>query len=100
MSQNVDLQVDPATIAASLTAEATALEGRLRQLREAVHVVNARITSIAESLQTLRGTATTHRQVSVAPDPRRTPSLSVDMHEPLRPVPAPPEAPIRCRPGR
>lgn len=60
MSQSVDLQADPATVAASLTAEATALEGRLRQLREAVHVVNARITSIAESLQTLRGTATTH----------------------------------------
>ncbi|MEV8089633.1 hypothetical protein [Streptomyces nigra] len=58
MSQGVDLQADPATVAASLTAEATALEGRLRQLREAVQVVNARIASIAESLQTLRGTAT------------------------------------------
>ncbi|MFC8349917.1 hypothetical protein [Streptomyces sp. NPDC057280] len=60
MSHSVDLQADPATVAAALTAEATALEGRLRQLREAVHVVNARIASIAESLQTLRGTATTH----------------------------------------
>ncbi|MFC8244762.1 hypothetical protein [Streptomyces chartreusis] len=60
MSQGVDLQADPATVAASLTAEATALEGRLRQLREAVHVVDIRIASIAESLRTLRGTATTH----------------------------------------
>ncbi|MEV6760200.1 hypothetical protein AB0N16_06040 [Streptomyces sp. NPDC051105] len=60
MSQGVDLQADPAAVAASLTAEATALEERLRQLREAVHVVNTRIASIGESLQTLRGTATTH----------------------------------------
>lgn len=60
MSQGVDLQADPANVAASLTAEATALEGRLRQLREAVQVVNARIASTAESLQTLRGTATAH----------------------------------------
>ncbi|MER5597216.1 hypothetical protein [Streptomyces sp. NPDC002265] len=60
MSRGVDLQADPATVAASLTAEATALEGRLRQLREAIHVVNTRIASIAESLQTLRDTATTH----------------------------------------
>ncbi|MCG7206681.1 hypothetical protein [Streptomyces arenae] len=60
MSQSVDLQADPATVAASLTAEATVLEGRLHQLREAVHVVNTRIASIAESLQTLHGTATTH----------------------------------------
>ncbi|MEV7074258.1 hypothetical protein ACIQJT_33995 [Streptomyces sp. NPDC091972] len=58
MSRSVDLQADPATVAARLTAEATALEGRLLQLREAVHVVNTRIASIAESLQTLRGTAT------------------------------------------
>ncbi|MFJ8510339.1 hypothetical protein [Streptomyces avermitilis] len=60
MSQGVDLQAAPATVAASLTAEATALEGRLRQLHEAVHVVNTRIASITESLQTLRGTATAH----------------------------------------
>ncbi|MFI8536206.1 hypothetical protein ACIGMX_38905 [Streptomyces aquilus] len=60
MSQGVDPQADPATVAASLTAEATALEGRLRQLREAVHAVNTRIASIAESLQTLHGIATTH----------------------------------------
>ncbi|SNX66473.1 hypothetical protein SAMN06272735_8341 [Streptomyces sp. TLI_55] len=60
MSQDVDLQADPATVAAGLTAEATALEGRLRQLREAVHVVDTRIASIAESLQTLRGTSTAH----------------------------------------
>ncbi|MDH6612553.1 hypothetical protein M2164_008188 [Streptomyces sp. SAI-208] len=58
MSRSVDLQADPATVAAWLTAEATALEGRLRQLREAVHVVNTRIASVAESLQTLRGTTT------------------------------------------
>jgi len=59
MSQGVDLQADPATVAASLTAQATALEGRLRQLREAVHLVDTRIASITESLQMLRGTATT-----------------------------------------
>ncbi|MGK3940092.1 hypothetical protein ABK046_16820 [Streptomyces caeruleatus] len=71
MSQGVDLQADPATVAASLTAEATALEGRLRQLREAVQVVNTRIASIAEPLQTLRGTATTHggeRAPSASPE--------------------------------
>ncbi|MFF5497866.1 hypothetical protein [Streptomyces aquilus] len=60
MSQGFDLQADPATVAASLKAEATALEGRLRRLREAVHVVNTRIASIAESLQTLHDTAPTH----------------------------------------
>ncbi|MBW8738017.1 MAG: hypothetical protein JF621_13120 [Streptomyces turgidiscabies] len=58
MSRGTDLQAAPATVAASLTAEATALEGRLRQLREALHGVNAHIASIAETLQTLRGATT------------------------------------------
>ncbi len=100
MSQSTELQADPATVAASLTAEATALETRLRQLREEVHAVNAHIASIAETIHTMRGTVVARGggerrfgpMDDALPAVHRRASL-------LRPESAPPAAPIRCRPG-
>jgi hypothetical protein len=55
--RGTDRQADPAAATASLAAEAALLEGRLSQLREAIHTVDARIESISETLRRLRHTA-------------------------------------------
>lgn len=57
MLRGTDRQVDPAAATASLAAEAALLEGRLSQLREAIHTVDARIESISKTLRRLRHTA-------------------------------------------
>jgi hypothetical protein len=57
MLRGIDRQTDPVAATASLAAEAALLEGRLRQLREAIHTVDARIESISETLRKLRHTA-------------------------------------------
>ncbi|MFJ4633639.1 hypothetical protein [Streptomyces sp. NPDC088847] len=99
MSQSTELQADPATVAASLTAEASALEGRLRQLHEEVHAVNAHIASIAETIHTMRATATARaggeRHFGPMGDARPAVQRRASL---LRAEPAPPAAPIRCRP--
>ncbi|MFJ3416044.1 hypothetical protein ACIPN8_06820 [Streptomyces sp. NPDC086082] len=96
MSQSTELQADPATVAASLTAEAAALEGRLRQLHEEVHAVNAHIASIAE---TMRATVTARgggeRRFGPMGDARPAVQCRASL---LRAESAPPAAPIRCRP--
>jgi hypothetical protein len=56
MLRGTDRPADPAATA-SLAAEAALLEGRLSQLREAIHTVDARIESISETLRRLRHTA-------------------------------------------
>jgi hypothetical protein len=57
MLRGTDRHADPVAATASLAAEAALLEGRLRQLREAIHTVDARIESISETLRKLRHTA-------------------------------------------
>ncbi|MFJ2887539.1 hypothetical protein ACIO53_15995 [Streptomyces sp. NPDC087305] len=99
MSQSTELQADPATVAASLTAEAAALEGRLRQLHEEVHAVNAHIASIAETIHTMRATVTARgggeRRFGFTDDARPAVHRRTSL---LRAESAPPAAPIRCRP--
>ncbi|MDI5911738.1 MULTISPECIES: hypothetical protein [Streptomyces] len=57
MLRETDRQANPAAATASLAAEAALLEGRLSQLREAIHTVDSRIESISETLRRLRHTA-------------------------------------------
>ncbi|WP_406260494.1 hypothetical protein [Streptomyces nigra] len=58
MSPSTDRQTDPAAVTASLAAEAALLEGRLSQLREAIHSVDARIDALSETLRRLQRPAT------------------------------------------